>query len=286
MTQPEPTVQPDVVVLPIRPGARRERTMATTEYERRLRLLTSQFAADEIERLPKAVSKDQSDKAKCERGTSASADGHYCGGYHARAVHLAYVGHAGITQRLCEVDPHWYLDLLTDERGLPIIQDGLWSGTLHVLDLERVGFGDAQTGLPTKGADGAKIAYGDVLRNAAMRMGVATYLWAKSDRSQALLSAAPEVSPGILDAATEILSRAIQIVETTPQGKVRTNALVSLQREAQKHDLENVEVTLPEWWQTYAEGHMLRPLANALNGANGAPTEAEATAAATRTEES
>lgn len=270
---------PVQVVLPVRPGARRERTMTEAEYDRRLALLVSPFAANEIERLPKGVAKG-GDKSKCEPGTSASADGYHCGGWHARSVHLSYVGHAGITQRLCQVDPHWYLEILANPDGTPLVTSGRWQGVLHVLDLERVCYGDA-TGLSNDPADPAKVAYGDLLRNGAMRMGVATYLWAKSDAAQLLTDNAPAVAPAMMEAAAQIMARAVEIVEETPEGPERTNALLSLAKRADQQNLVEVEVTLPEHWQAYAKGHMVMALGRALQGARQAPTESENQAAAT-----
>src|SRR5262245_53198805 len=89
--------------------------------------LTAPFPADQIERLPKQIRRDDQDKGRCEptnAGRRYSADGHYCGGWHARSVHLDYVGHAGITMRLNEVvgpDGWSWEPIATDENGLPLM---------------------------------------------------------------------------------------------------------------------------------------------------------------------
>ena len=182
------------------------------------------FAANEIERLPKQLRKNDDDRGPCEdtpRGRKYSADGHFCGGFHARSMHLDYVGHAGITDRLNEVDPLWdyefmHVDLppwaaasvaalyqhgtpeaiaeagrLVKQHGIPLSRDGGYWIKLTVLGMTRIGFGDAGS---KSGANATKEVIGDALRNAAMRFGVGTYLWSKSDAALAKKQA-EEVDP-------------------------------------------------------------------------------------------
>jgi hypothetical protein len=136
--------------------------------------LRAPFAADEIELLPKPLRKD-APKGKCSE----------CGGYHGLpAVHLSYVGHAGVTMRLLDVDPEWNWEpVATDERGIPMLTDGgnMWI-RLTILGVTRLGVGDAS------GGHGAKEIIGDAIRNAAMRFGVGTYLWSKSEKAKAELT--------------------------------------------------------------------------------------------------
>ena len=66
--------------------------------------LRKPFPPEMVGKLPKQVQKDDRDRGKCEPGSRYSADGSYCGGYHARSVHLDYVGHAAVTDRLLTVD--------------------------------------------------------------------------------------------------------------------------------------------------------------------------------------
>ncbi len=97
------------------------RHMPVTEYNERLALLSKPFAQDEIEKLPKQVRKNDEERGKCEQGSRYSADGFYCGGWHARSMHLDYVGHAGgITDRLNAVDPLWHWEPFASHlRALP-----------------------------------------------------------------------------------------------------------------------------------------------------------------------
>lgn len=185
---------------------------AETRREDLLEKLRRPFNPDEIEKLPKVLSKDDRNRDRCQRGSRVSADGHYCGGWHARAMHLDYVGHAGITDRLNEVDPGWDYefmhvelppwagaavaslyeagtpDALAEARrlvrshGRPLSQDGGYWIRLTVLGITRMGFGDAAG---KSGANATKEVIGDALRNAAMRFGVGTYLWSKSEAAEA-----------------------------------------------------------------------------------------------------
>jgi len=146
--------------------------------------LTAPFSEDDLERKPQPVNQGDKDKGRCEDGSRYSADGYYCGGWHVRSVHLTYVGHAGITMRLNNVDPEWTWEpMALTPAGTPLFSDGgLWI-RLTVLGQTRLGFGDPGK---STGANGTKEVIGDALRNAAMRFGVGTYLWSKSVTAQIL----------------------------------------------------------------------------------------------------
>lgn len=159
------------------------RAMDAADYAARIELLSKPFAVEEIEKLPKQLYKDDKDKGKCEPRSKYSADGYYCGGYHARSLHLDYIGHAGITDRLNQVDPMWRWEpLATTEHGTPLFTDGGMWGKLTVLGVTRIGFGDPGR---NSGPNAIKETIGDFIRNAAMRFGVATYLWSKSEAAAA-----------------------------------------------------------------------------------------------------
>lgn len=171
---PEPEVAPPAPAEPA-PAAPEE-----SEFERAMRILREPFPDSQIGRLPRAVKKDDHDRFRCEegqQGRSASADGYLCGGYHVRSVHLSYVGHAALTQRLLDADPRWNWEpVATDQYGLPLIANGgLWI-RLTVAGMTRLGYGDA----PGK-TQATKELIGDALRNAAMRFGAALDLWSKED---------------------------------------------------------------------------------------------------------
>ena len=133
------------------------------------------FPAKYIGKLPKG-SKAQND---CPADQKVNCK--ICGGWHhPRIVHLDYVGHAAITQRLLDADPSWSWEPLAfDEKGLPRFDEagGLWI-RLTVAGMTRLGYGDAAG---KHGPSATKEAIGDALRNASMRFGAALELWHKGD---------------------------------------------------------------------------------------------------------
>lgn len=93
-------------------------------------------------------------------------------------LHLDYVGHADVTDRLLAVDPSWTWEpLALDPRGLPAVDDngGLWI-RVTVAGVTRLGYGHADG---KRGGDAVKETIGDAIRNAALRFGVALDLWRK-----------------------------------------------------------------------------------------------------------
>ena len=144
----------------------------------RLAALRVPFAPEKIGKLPKSQIKSEDYKAL------PKAHCNVCGGYHpaTATIHLDFVGHADVTERLLDVDPAWNWEpmgvapdglpmMILNGAGAPI---GLWI-KLTVCGVTRIGFGSV-----TPGAfDAEKQLIGDALRNAAMRFGVALDLWRK-----------------------------------------------------------------------------------------------------------
>ena len=132
--------------------------------------LLEPFAPNEINKLPKPLSKD-STKGRCPE----------CQGWHGLpALHLDYVGHAALTKRLLQVDPLWSWEPVAfDDNGLPQFDGhgGLWI-RLTICNVTRLGYGDASG---KTGPNAIKEAIGDALRNAGMRFGAALDLWHKGD---------------------------------------------------------------------------------------------------------
>lgn len=145
--------------------------------------LRAPFPAAAIGKLPKPTQRDNP-KGKCSE----------CGGWHGLpAVHLDYVGHAAITDRLLAVDPDWtWTPMAVGSHGEPMLTNGgLWI-YLTVCGITRPGFGDETNG------KGMKETIGDALRNAAMRFGVGLDLWSKEDLSgdeDAPAKKPPKVTP-------------------------------------------------------------------------------------------
>lgn len=143
-----------------------------------LALLRKPFPENQISKLPKPTKK-QTDEVR--DGFKKGIRCQVCGGWHhPQAVHLDYVGHAALTDRLLDCDPQWNWEPMAfDDRGSPLRDDngGMWI-KLTVCGVTRIGYGHPDG---KKGGDAIKEVIGDALRNAAMRFGAALDLWHKGD---------------------------------------------------------------------------------------------------------
>jgi hypothetical protein len=143
--------------------------------------LREPFAPNHISKLPKET-RAQIDARKAPNGRDVMVfNCKVCGGHHHKdAVHLDYVGHAALTDRLLDTDMEWSWEPVgfTPE-GLPAHDKngGLWI-KLTVCGVTRYGYGAADG---KQGGDAVKEIIGDALRNAAMRFGAALDLWHKGD---------------------------------------------------------------------------------------------------------
>lgn len=143
-----------------------------------LELMREKFPERAISKLPKPT-RSQTDAVKNDFKAGVRCE--VCGGWHhPKVIHLDYVGHAALTDRLLECDDKWSWEPVSfDEHGAPY-QDkigGFWIN-LTVCGVTRLGYGnpDGKTG-----GNAVKEAIGDALRNAAMRFGAALDLWHKGD---------------------------------------------------------------------------------------------------------
>lgn len=148
--------------------------------------LRTPFGPELVGKLPRVTCGDCSDKNKtCTKHNKLKCG--ICQAYVSeKHIHIDYVGHADVTDRLLSVDPEWNWEpKAEDEHGLPVFDTdrngspvGLWI-RLTVGGVSRLGYGS----VPSGQADAVKVLIGDALRNAAMRFGVALDLWAKGDRA-------------------------------------------------------------------------------------------------------
>lgn len=148
-----------------------------SEPKKGLALLREPFPAHQISKLPKGTKAQndcpQDQKRKCG----------VCGGFHhPQVIHLDYVGHAALTDRLLDADPLWSWEPLALKDGLPAFDEsgGLWI-KLTVCGHTRIGYGNAQATSFKDVGSREKEVIGDALRNAAMRFGAALELWHKGD---------------------------------------------------------------------------------------------------------
>lgn len=145
-----------------------------------LDLLREPFAANHISKLPKPTKKQTDDvKADFKLGIRCKL----CGAWHHKdVVHLDYVGHAALTDRLLDADPNWFWEPVAFRDGLPAFDQtgGLWI-KLTVCGVTRLGYGHAAAKPSQDPGAREKEVIGDALRNAAMRFGAALDLWHKGD---------------------------------------------------------------------------------------------------------
>lgn len=143
-----------------------------------LDLLRSPFAEHQISKLPKPT-KQQTDEVKSDFKKGVRCE--VCGGWHhPKVVHLDYVGHAALTDRLLDCDLNWNWEpTVINQDGSPKVDSngGLWI-KLTVCGVTRLGYGHPDG---KSGGDSIKETIGDALRNAAMRFGAALDLWHKGD---------------------------------------------------------------------------------------------------------
>lgn len=141
--------------------------------------LREPFPAEKIGKLPKLncpACLDSKEK-KCAKHPKKTC--RTCKAYvSTQHIHLDFVGHADVTDRLIEVDREWsWAPLALNESGLPMLDSnrGMWI-KLTIAGKTLLGYGHAGS---KTGGDAVKETIGDAIRNAAMRFGVALDMWRK-----------------------------------------------------------------------------------------------------------
>ena len=153
-------------------------TDKTKEPVSGLALLREPFPANQISKLPKPTARQTKEvKDDFKKGVRCKLCGQW---HHPEVVHLDYVGHAALTDRLLDCDPLWNWEPVAfTDQGAPAVdrEGGMWI-RLTVCGHTRLGYGhpDGKTG-----GNAVKETIGDALRNAAMRFGAALDLWHKGD---------------------------------------------------------------------------------------------------------
>lgn len=129
-------------------------------------------------------------------------------------MHLDYVGHAAVTDRLLAADPAWNWEPVAfSDDGTPLVTTRgqtakLWI-KLTIGGVTRLGVGTCGAGKD----DVEKELIGDAIRNAAMRFGVALDLWSKEPLSNDDGETAVEVEP-LTDEELESFEASIHFAET------------------------------------------------------------------------
>lgn len=151
--------------------------MSETKELSGLELMRAPFPPNQIGKLAKGS------KAQTQCQSSEKQNCAICGGWHhPKMIHLDYVGHAALTDRLLDADPVWFWEPLALKDGLPAFDadGGLWI-KLTVCGTTRLGYGNAAESEYKEIGSRQKEVIGDALRNAAMRFGAALELWHKGE---------------------------------------------------------------------------------------------------------
>jgi hypothetical protein len=196
--------------------------MTTEVKPEGLALLREPFPPNQISKLPKPTkAQTEAVKADFKKGIRCTL----CGSWHAPdVVHLDYVGHAALTDRLLDADPQWsWQPVALDANGLPAFDQsgGLWI-KLTVCGVTRFGYGHAAAKNTDPGAR-EKEVIGDALRNAAMRFGAALDLWHKGDLHEAEEPAKGDVAAQV--AAANVKPNADAGKDLTPEQRKRVDDL-------------------------------------------------------------
>lgn len=170
-----PKAEPETIAAAV--AEVRRAALAPTDALARLRV---PFTGGQINRLPKPT-KQQTDDVKADFKKGIRCD--LCGSWHhPNVVHLDYVGHAALTDRLLDTDIEWFWEPLAYRDGLPAFDGsgGLWI-KLTICGVTRLGYGNAAGKVGQDPGAREKEVIGDALRNAGMRFGAALDLWHKGD---------------------------------------------------------------------------------------------------------
>lgn len=235
-----------------------DQTEQPTAQQTALAKLREPFEPHQISLLPKQMRRDDRERFPCRADSpdfrKASADGRECGGFHARSIHLDYVGHAALTDRLLEADPLWFWEpMARTEQGLPLFDKdgGLWI-RLCVAGMSRLGYGDSQG---KTGPNATKEAIGDALRNAGMRFGAALDLWHKGDLHDASeAQGRPENAPPAAAARQESpvgQNQAREIAGSAPSAEHAQQALAYAQH---AHGADSSEAVMAVYQQARRAG--------------------------------
>jgi hypothetical protein len=215
--------------------------------------LRAEFPKHQISKLPKETKAQREERERDKSKIIWNCPD--CGGYHhQKAIHLDYVGHAALTDRLLDTDLEWTWEPVgfTPE-GLPALDrnGGLWI-KLTVCGVSRYGYGAADG---KSGGDAMKEMIGDALRNAAMRFGAALELWHKGDlHVEEETDGSDASSPrGEGDMSDTALRGCIKTLVHNINGCATLRDLDELlELDDCKDVIEQTKRRFPNWWETGA----------------------------------
>jgi hypothetical protein len=191
-----------------------------------LTVLRRPFPPEVVGLLPKVTCKACSNSPTKECGSHRRSECTQCHNYITSAhIHLDYVGHAAVTDRLLTADPGWTWEPVAKDpnTGMPLRDNGnLWI-RLTVAGITRLGVGDGSS---------LKECIGDAIRNAAMRFGVALDLWTRDELESELVTVAnvatKERPAGITSEQLQHIFRAAQAAGLPDKGRFMEYARMSV----------------------------------------------------------
>lgn len=176
--------------------AERVRTMTVEAFAAwvgQLEQLRKPFEGREVGKLPKLTCGECKKKYPDVCGSHAKTRCAECGQWMSPAhIHIDYVGHAEVTDRLLDVDPFWDWEPIGPVHD-PFVRNangqavGLWI-LLTIAGVTRRGYGSCRAGA----SEAEKELIGDAIRNAAMRFGVALDYWKKDVGTQSEPASGPQ----------------------------------------------------------------------------------------------
>lgn len=176
-----------------------------------------------------------------------------CGGVMTEAhLHLSYVGHAHVTERLWEVDPDWNWEPVSvGQTGLPMLDEsgGLWI-KLTIGGKTQLGYGHAGI---KRGGDAVKETIGDAIRNAAMRFQIALDMWKKDVKTDQKTSAAEQDEPAAPMSREEVL-RQVKVLGRTKHMDLPKLADDLAHWSKGEHDLKDAEVSVLVEYRNHLQG--------------------------------
>lgn len=192
--------------------------------------LRAPFDSTEVGQLPRGTCSDcrKAPGKVCSKHTKIECK--VCGNYMTSAhVHLDYVGHADVTNRLLLVDPAWNWEPVAfDDAGQPKYsvapdnQYALWI-RLTIGGVTKIGVGE----VPEGSDDILKQLVSDAIRNAAMRFGVALDLWRKGERLESTATVVNESHSGAVSSQPDVATTSKMEGEALPVFDVAKTAVPS-----------------------------------------------------------
>jgi hypothetical protein len=141
--------------------------------------LRQPFSAEHVGKLPKVTCKACSDK-QCSTQAHKPKACPECKAYLGKHIHIDFVSHSHVTDRLLQVDPLWNWEPMAfTVDGLPALDSGggLWV-RLTIGGVTRIGYGHSGS----RTGNGMKAAISDAIKVAAMRFGVGLDMWIKEEK--------------------------------------------------------------------------------------------------------